>query len=52
MAQQFEELEVWQLSRRLTENLGKIFYNEHFKNRSFKDQIMRASISISNNIAE
>lgn len=52
MAQQFEELEVWQLSRRLTENLGKIFYNEQFKNRSFKDQIMRASISISNNIAE
>ena len=52
MAEKFEELEVRQLSRKLTENLGKIFYNEKFKNWSFQDQIMRASISISNNIAE
>ncbi|NCO98336.1 four helix bundle protein [bacterium] len=29
-----------------------IFYNKDFRNRSFQDQIMRAGISIANNIAE
>lgn len=52
MAARFEELEIRQLSRKLTEDLGKIFYNETFRNWSFQDQIMRACISISNNIAE
>gem|GEM_PF-6099469 len=52
MAEKFEELVVRQLSRKLTENLGKIFYDVKFKNWSFQDQIMRACISISNNIAE
>lgn len=52
MAQKFEELEVRQLSRKLTKDLGCIFYKNIFKNWSFQDQIMRASISVSNNIAE
>lgn len=52
MAARFEELEIRQLSRKLTEDLGKIFYNENFRNWSFQDQIMRACISISNNIAK
>lgn len=48
----FEDLYIWQRAQELTKNLGKIFYDNSFKNRSFQDQIMRASISISNNIAE
>jgi len=52
MAERFEELEVRQLSRKLTENLGKVFYCGKFINWSFQDQIMRACISISNTLAE
>ncbi len=52
MAQTFEELEIWKLSRELTKLLGNIFYKYSFKNYSFQDQIMRAAISVSNNIAE
>jgi len=48
----FEDLEIWQLARLLTKDLSKIFYNPKFHNYSFQDQIMRASISICNNIAE
>jgi len=35
MAERFEELIVRQLSRKLTEYLGKVFYNEKFRNWSF-----------------
>lgn len=52
MAQTFEDLEIWRLSRKLTKLLGGIFYKPSFKNYSFQDQIMRAAISVSNNIAE
>lgn len=52
MAKRFEELEIRQLSRKLTEDLGKVFYSRKFINWSFQDQIMRACISISNNLAE
>ena len=48
----FEDLEIWKLSIDLSKDLWKIFYNKDFKNYNFQDQIMRATISISNNIAE
>ncbi len=52
MKQQFENLEIWKLSFELWKELAIIFYDGWFRNYSFQDQIMRASISISNNIAE
>ena len=52
MTQTFEDLDVWKLSRELTKSLWQIFYKPSFKNYSFQDQIMRAAISVSNNIAE
>lgn len=48
----FEELEVWKKSFLLWKELGQIFYHTWFKNYSFQDQIMRSTLSISNNIAE
>lgn len=48
----FENLDGWKLSRTLVCDLSFIFYDKAFKNFSFQDQIMRAAISISNNIAE
>ncbi len=48
----FESLEIRKLAIELTKQLSEIFYNKSFKNYSFQDQIMRASILISNNIAE
>lgn len=46
----FEEIKCWQRSRKLSVYIYKEFQNN--KDFSFKDQIQRASISISNNIAE
>jgi four helix bundle protein len=51
-AKYFEDLEIWQIAQENTKILSKIFYDKNFKNYSFQDQIMRASISVSNNIAE
>lgn len=51
-ALKFENLEVWKLAQDLTVDLAGVFYAKEFRNFSFSDQIMRASISISNNIAE
>lgn len=48
----FEELEIRKGSFTLAKELGLIFYDKGFKNYSFQDQVMRASLSISNNIAE
>ncbi len=46
----FEELRVWQDSRRL---VGDIYaLTEPIKDWGFKDQIRRASVSVMNNIAE
>lgn len=42
----FESLEIRKLAIELTKQLSEIFYNKSFKNYSFQDQIMRASISI------
>ncbi len=51
-AKKFEDLEIRKLSHDLIKELWAIFYNKEFRNRSFQDQIMRAVISISNNISE
>ena len=48
----FEDLEVWKLGIQLFINISQIFGNEKFKDYYFKDQILRATLSISNNIAE
>jgi len=49
-ADRFEDLIVWQNSKELTVKIYKIF--ENIKDYGFRDQILRASISIMNNIAE
>ena len=46
----FEDLLVWQKSQDFAVAIYKNFSN--LKDYSFKDQILRASVSISNNIAE
>lgn len=46
----FEDVIAWQKSQILAINIYKLFKN--CKDYSFRDQICRASISISNNIAE
>ncbi len=52
MKKWFEELDVWKNAFELAKDMWKIFYDKEFRNRWFQDQIMRAVISISNNIAE
>jgi len=49
-AERFEDLLVWQRAKQLAILIYKKF--EQSKNYSFRDQIQRASVSISNNIAE
>ena len=46
----FEEVLAWQKAQNLATHIYSIFKNS--REYSFKDQIFRASISISNNIAE
>ena len=46
----FEDIECWQKARELTFDLYKIFGNS--SDYTFKNQILRASISVMNNIAE
>ena len=48
--EKFEDILAWQKSQKLAENVYKLFKVN--KDYSFKDQICRASVSISNNIAE
>jgi four helix bundle protein len=50
--QRFEDLLIWKLGKELFRELGLIFYSKSFRNFSFQDQIMRATLSITNNIAE
>jgi len=52
MGKRFEELKIRELSQELINALWIIFYNKDFRNWSFQDQIMRAGISVANNIAE
>jgi four helix bundle protein len=46
----FEDIIAWQKSKALVLKIYKKFYN--LKDYNFKDQIIRAAISIMNNIAE
>lgn len=46
----FEEILSWQKSQELAYDIYKLFAN--IKDYWFKDQIQRASVSVSNNIAE
>jgi four helix bundle protein len=49
----FEDLEAWQLSRELTNQIYTITKNGPIaRDYGFRDQIRRAAISIMNNIAE
>lgn len=48
--EQFEDIKSWQKAKELTILLYAIF--EQSKDFGFKDQILRASVSIMNNIAE
>ncbi|MCX5807402.1 MAG: four helix bundle protein [Proteobacteria bacterium] len=49
----FEDLEIWQEARRLTNNMYAITKRETFsKDFGFRDQIRQASVSIVSNIAE
>jgi four helix bundle protein len=46
----FEEIIAWQRAQDLAVNIYTVFFN--IQDKSFKNQICRAVISISNNIAE
>lgn len=48
----FENLKVWELGQDLYLDLYKKFSDKNFRDFSFRDQILRATLSISNNIAE
>ena len=48
--EKFEDILVWQKSKTFIENIYNEFRN--CKDYSFRDQIQRASVSITNNIAE
>lgn len=48
----FEELRVRELSSNLYEKINKIYNKQSCKDYFFRDQILRATLSISNNIAE
>jgi four helix bundle protein len=49
-AERFEDLEIWKKGRLLNKRLYNYFSS--IKDYTFKDQILRTSISITNNIAE
>jgi four helix bundle protein len=46
----FEEIDAWKISKQLAVDVYKLFGES--RDFGFKDQICRASVSISNNIAE
>jgi len=51
--QRFEDLPVWQQAARLYEAAEDLLENESFcASRGFRDQLDRAALSVSNNIAE
>jgi four helix bundle protein len=51
--QRFEDLPVWQKAADLYEAVEDLLENEAFKaTRGFRDQLDRAALSVSNNIAE
>ena len=51
--QRFEDLPVWQEAARLYEQTEDLLENESFQaSRGFRDQLDRAALSVSNNVAE
>jgi four helix bundle protein len=49
----FEDLEIWQKAIDMADELYDLCMNDHIKKDfSFQDQLKRAALSISNNIAE
>jgi four helix bundle protein len=49
----FEDLEIWQLARRLTQEIYTLGRTPKFaKDYALKDQMQRAAVSIMSNIAE
>jgi four helix bundle protein len=51
--QRFEDLPVWQKAADLYEAVEQLLENEEFRaSRGFRDQLDRATLSVSNNIAE
>lgn len=51
--ERFEDLPVWQYAAQLYESTEDLLENESFHpSRGFRDQLDRASLSVSNNIAE
>ena len=51
--QRFEDLPVWQEAARLYEQAEDLLENESFQaSRGFRDQLDRAALSVSNNVAE
>ena len=52
-AKTFEELEIWQLSRKLVKSIYTVTKKNPFsKDFSMKDQIRRSALSVMNNISE
>ena len=50
---QFEDLEVWQEARRLTQTVYRLTKAEKFsKDFALRDQVQRAAVSVMSNIAE
>ncbi len=51
--QRFEDLPVWQKAAELYEQTENLLEDERFRaSRGFRDQLDRAALSVSNNIAE
>ena len=51
--ERFEDLPVWQTAAKLYEHTEELLEHERFKaTRGFRDQLDRAALSVSNNIAE
>lgn len=51
--ERFEDLEIWQLARKLVKDVYKLTRKKEFsKDYGLKDQIRRASVSVMNNISE
>lgn len=52
-AKQFEDLEIWQMARKLVNKVYEITSKQGFaKDFGLKDQIRRSSVSVMNNISE
>lgn len=52
-AKRFEDLEIWQLARKLVNKVYEVTKKQNFaKDYGLKDQVRRSSVSVMNNISE